>query len=292
MVFTPYKLTDNLMITDIYTCYYFEHSNRKKYVGESHDFWEIVYVDKGEVNANTGSGYYHLNQGNILIHSPNEYHCLESTATKAPNLFIVTFHCDSEDMNYFDRHKLFNLTNREQAILAKLMREGKRAFHMNTAPLCRNEQAEYGSEQLFKVYLIELLLTMIRNAELDRGQISLIPTTKENQTEHLVRRVIHYLEQHLSEKLTLDQICTQMNIGKTQLNIMFKRATGLGVMAYSNRLKIERAKKLIREEAYNLSEISNLLGYNSIHYFSRQFKQMEGMAPSEYAKTMEAHHEQ
>lgn len=292
MDFIKHRLREQLVVNDIYTCYYFEQSSREQYVAESHDFWEIVYVDKGEVNANTGSGYYRLNQGNILVHSPNEFHQLESTGSKAPNLFIVTFRCENEAMAFFEENKLFRIGQAEHAALARLMKEGLDAFGLNQYPIVPRPEAAFAAEQLFKLYLEQLLILIIRNARPTRQQAEqLMSTTAENQSAHMVKRIVAYLEQNLSGKITLDGLSAQFNMSRTQLNILFKRTVGTGIIAYLNRLRIERAKSYIREEVYNLTEISNLLGYSSVHYFSRHFKQSVGMTPSEYARTIKARNE-
>ncbi|MGI2293538.1 helix-turn-helix domain-containing protein [Paenibacillus sp. GXUN7292] len=171
------------------------------------------------------------------------------------------------------------------------MNEGMNAFQINSFPLLSNKQQVYGSEQLFKICLQQLLLTLIRNSAGNRERQSLITITRENQTADMVNQLIQYIEQHLSEKITLDELCAHINLGKTQTNIMFKRATGLELIAYVNKTKIEHAKKYIREETYNISEVANLLGYSSIHYFSRHFKKETGMTPSDYAKTIKARYE-
>lgn len=288
MDFVPYRLSEQIVVNDIYTCYYFELSNRQRYNGETHDFWEIVYVDKGEVNANTESGYYRLNQGNILVHSPNEYHQLESTGNKAPNLFIVTFRCDNEAMKFFDEHKLFRIGQVEHAVLARLMKESLNSFGLNLFPITPKQAAPFASEQLFKIYLEQLLILIIRNERSDMPQAALLSTTRENQSAHLSKQIIEYLERNLSSKITLDDLCVQFSMGRTQMNILFKRTVGTGIIAYVNQSKIEHAKKYIREEIYNLTEISDLLGYSSVHYFSRHFKKTVGMSPSEYARTIKA----
>ncbi len=53
-------------------------------------------------------------------------------------------------------------------------------------------------------------------------------------------------------------------------------------------MKIDAAKQLIRTEQMNFTQISEKLGYSSIHYFSRQFKKVTGMTPSEYASSIKA----
>lgn len=57
-------------------------------------------------------------------------------------------------------------------------------------------------------------------------------------------------------------------------------------MGYVNHLKLEKSKELIGKAELNITQISNYLGYSSVHYFSRQFKQKYGMSPSEYSKSL------
>ena len=64
--------------------------------------------------------------------------------------------------------------------------------------------------------------------------------------------------------------------------------TGGGVMEYFGRRKIEAAKEMIRRDDGNFTEIANRLGYQSIYYFSRHFKKVTGMTPSEYASGVRA----
>ena len=53
-------------------------------------------------------------------------------------------------------------------------------------------------------------------------------------------------------------------------------------------MKIDFAKQLIRENEMNFTQISDFLSYSSIHYFSRQFKKLSGMTPTEYATSIKA----
>ena len=62
----------------------------------------------------------------------------------------------------------------------------------------------------------------------------------------------------------------------------------MGVIEYFSKMKIDSAKHLIRIGNLNFSQIAERLGYNSIHYFSRQFKQLTGMTPTEYASSVKA----
>ena len=67
---------------------------------------------------------------------------------------------------------------------------------------------------------------------------------------------------------------------------VFKENTGKSPMEYYQHLKIIESKKLIREEKYSISEISDMLGYSSIHIFSRAFKKAVGFSPTAYKKSI------
>ena len=73
---------------------------------------------------------------------------------------------------------------------------------------------------------------------------------------------------------------------KSYLKKLFKNATGYSIMDYYTHLKIERAKILIKSGEMSVSEIAELLGYSSIHYFSRVFKKKTGLSPTEYKSTL------
>ena len=77
-------------------------------------------------------------------------------------------------------------------------------------------------------------------------------------------------------------------IGRAQLQKIFQEQHQCGAMDFFSRLKIAYARQLIRENQMNFTQISEFLGYSSIHYFSRQFKKISGMTPTEYITSIKA----
>ena len=76
MDYTGVRLKDTLTIQKLYTIHYYEFSKQYTFRGERHDFWEMVYVDRGEIHACAEEQDYLLKQGEILFHEPNEWHRL------------------------------------------------------------------------------------------------------------------------------------------------------------------------------------------------------------------------
>lgn len=92
MNYTPTLLHDSIHIDKLYTIHYFEYMCDFTFEGEQHDFWEFLYVDKGEVFATSGAKEILLKKGDIVFHQPDEFHSVNATGHSAPNLIVVSFH--------------------------------------------------------------------------------------------------------------------------------------------------------------------------------------------------------
>ena len=84
-----------IQIQKIYTIHYFEYMRDFIYSGESHDFWEFIYVDKGTVHISMDYTSHTLSGGDIAFHQPNEFHTIEATGENAPNLIVMSFACNN-----------------------------------------------------------------------------------------------------------------------------------------------------------------------------------------------------
>ena len=289
MNFVPTALKQDLVVNEIYTVHYFEFSKNYIFEGESHPFWEFVYVDKGEVNAVRDGEEVCLTKGQILFHKPNEFHTLMANGVTAPNILIVSFNCDNQCMSFFE-NKIANIGDHERRLLATIIAESETAFSTPlddpwTIRLERSENQNIGSEQFIKISIEWLLLSILRNNSTKHPQapVSLI---KENSQNEIFDKIVKYMEANLDKQLLLSEICRDNLVGRSYLQKLFREKTGGGAIDYFNRLKINAAKRMIRESSGNFTEISLKLGYNSIHYFSRQFKNMTGMTLSEYASSV------
>ncbi|WP_187274482.1 AraC family transcriptional regulator [Paenibacillus sp. N3.4] len=296
MEFVRTSLKESISIEKLISFHYFEYAKGYEFDGEQHDFWEFLYVDKGEVDVQADDRSLKLRQGNMIFHKPDEFHTVRvNQEHKPPNLIVISFECLSPAMDYF-HNKVIALKDRERNLLSSILQEGFQTFYPpfdNPAihHLERNPNAPFASEQVIKSFLEILLINLIRDNEDNAGRqttTKLSSAQKEKAEQQAVQQIIDYMKQHMSSSLSLDEICRAFHLGKSRLKDMFQSQLGSGVVEYFKHLKVEEAKTLIREQKYNVTEISAILGYGSIHYFSREFKKMTGMSPSEYAKTAKA----
>ena len=103
----------------LYSVHYFEWPISYAYSGESHDFWELLYVDKGAVEVTAGDRRLRLDQGQIIFHPPGEFHAF-SAAGAAPDLVVVGFDCVNPAMAFF-RNRITSLLPEERALLGRVV---------------------------------------------------------------------------------------------------------------------------------------------------------------------------
>ncbi len=286
-------LKELIRVDKLVTIHYFEFEKNYCFSGEAHQFWEFLYVDKGEVDILAGKKGYKLQKGDIVFHSPNEFHSVKANGRTAPNIMVVSFNCSSSAMDYFKSNKIFNLSSYQIDLLSKIFCEGQRTFLTNLncgyKELVKKEAAdEFASEQLIKLYIELLLIDIIRSNIKNENCNRIDTVVKEKMENDVVVEIINFMEENIYSNFTFDFICEKFFIGKTHLKTIFKKKTNESVMAYFQKLKMKEAKKLIREKKYNFSQIAEILGFESIHYFSRCFKKITNMTPSEYATSLKS----
>lgn len=293
MTYVKTKLKQEIQIDSIITLHYFEYMKDFVFKGESHDFWEFLYVDNGTVSVRSDDIWLTLNTGDIIFHRPNEFHAIKSIGKNSPNLIAISFVCDSPAMDFFI-HKSFTLTSEERSLISHIISEGRKSFatpmHIpSIEQVIIKEKTPFASEQLIILYLELFLITVARNHH--ESTTKHIHTPKDTPSKQSVKQerlqsILQYMEYHISEQLKIADICDTFCISRSSLQALFHDAFGRGIIDHFNAMKIQRAKEIIRDGTMNFTEIAYFLSYSSLPYFSKQFKAATGMSPSEYASSV------
>lgn len=292
MAYEKFMLDEDLHIDFIYTVHYFEYRSDFHFAGERHNFWEFQCVDKGTAEVQTDTGTHILNSGQLIFHKPNEFHTLTAVGKSAPNIVVVSFETSSPCMSFFE-NKILNLSDTERSLIGMLIAEARRCIStpLDDPYLQKMEKKKdslFGSQQLIRLYLEQMLIYMIRRHSFPQLSVPISKFANLKNDSAAYNKVMFYLEEHIRESVTIPQICHDNLIGRSQLQKMFREQHQCGVIDFFSQMKIDLAKQLIRENQMNFTQISEFLGYSSIHYFSRQFKKISGMTPSEYATSIKA----
>ena len=113
-----------------------------------------------------------------------------------------------------------------------------------------------------------------------------VTEARQHYQDELLERILQYIGDNLHDPLTIAEICHKFSMSRSSLQILFKENLNQTPKKYISELKLERSCQLLREGRYTVSEIAFMLGFNSIHYFSRAFTKKYNMAPSDYSKQL------
>jgi AraC-like DNA-binding protein len=278
-----------IQIDGFFTVYYFEHGKDFYHAPEQHDYWEMVYVDRGRIVTVTDGIGSVLEEGWAIFHEPNDVHAHVSNHRDANNMFVVTFRCDSPAMEFF-RKKTFQFNKESKKLLHLFMQEAANAVgeiqhdYATRQPLDFSGQV-VGSSQLMAAYLEELLIKLIRSGEQAKAICSNAESRRIGQDSTL-DMIEEYLQASLYQPLTLTQLCEHFYISKSHLSSLCSEGWGQSPMQVYAALKIAEAKKLLREDRMTVGEIADALCYSGIHSFSRTFKNATGFSPSAYRQSI------
>jgi AraC-like DNA-binding protein len=274
-------------IEKIITIFYMEFPKDFEYDGERHDFWEMVYIDKGEMICTADQNRFTLKSGEMTFHKPNEFHNLTGDNSVAPNVSIITFECRSRAMRYFEG-KIFKLDTEEKGLLSMLFEEGLSCFRLEDErdPLRQNmiriEGAPFGSSQMTKNLLEIFLIKLSRKTDVLTKKMRRSYVIDGVDVPYNVKEILDYMNAHVYGKITVRDIAEAMGKSESTVKKLFARYQKCGIMKYYNSLKIHEAKRLIREGAYNMTQISDMLHFDNPQYFAKCFKAATKMTPSEY----------
>ena len=292
MAYKSVVLEDSITINRVISVHYFQYMSDFSFPGESHDFWELVCVDRGEIDALAGERRLTLKKGNILFHKPNEFHNVLTNGKVSPSLVVIGFVCHSPAIKSFE-DQLMSVQDTEKELMAQIIVEARNTFSgrlddpYQEELIFNSEPLTFGSAQLISHYLEQLMIHLYRRyfsySLPVRSSRFLAEASSGNDTYN---RIVRYMEEHLGERMTIDRICRDNLVGRSQLQKLFRDTKGCGVIEFFSMMKIDTAKQMIRDNQLNFTQIADRLGYSSIHYFSRQFKQITTMTPSEYATSI------
>ena len=283
-----YRISNIITIKNIVSLHYFEFEPDFSSKGEQHNFWEIIYADKGNFQIETGDAAFTLKQGECYFHRPNEYHRHSADGKSAPNIFIANFVCNSQAMKLFNSKKIY-IPSTMRPIISNIIDESRKAFDLpfnrtEFAPLKPRENAILGGEQMIRTYLEQFIIFLLRKEYAGASTSAILGN--EAVTEHIASQMKKRIETSAYQNISVAEICREMKYSKTYLSKIFLHNFGCSINVYIAKVKIGEAKRLIREHEHNFSQISDMLCFSNPFYFSRVFRRVTGMSPTEYKRSV------
>jgi len=284
-----FKLNKSLDISSITSIHYFEFSDDFVDILEAHEEWELVYIDRGECDIVAGESLFTLKQGEMYFHKPHEPHMLKTIKGVAPNVFIITFSSPSVAMSYFEEKKIHASMSTKQHISA-IIHEAQGTFDLpfNTPDMkglkLKSNGSLWGGAQTVFLRFELMLIEIIRENNYYTEQKKMF-FPKDIIDDEFALKIIAFMEKRIYGKFTMSELSRELSFGKTYISKYFSKVSGYSIVNYFTMMKINEAKRLIRETSHNFFEISEMLMFTNSHYFSSVFKKYTGMTPTQYKKS-------
>lgn len=138
-----------------------------------------------------------------------------------------------------------------------------------------------GYRSIYKQTTTEQVVNWLRI--LEEELCRLFENHHKDYKNHIVINVKKYINSHVSERLSLNEVAAVFGISPNYLSQLFGKYNDLGFSEYINTCKINEAKRLLDEGSMKVYEVADRLGFESSFYFSKVFKKLEGVSPSDYA---------
>ncbi len=249
-------------------------------VKHAHDYYQLIYCQRGTGEVEVGDKTFTVTPGHAYLVPPMVMHSI--TPNEGMRISEVKFQVESNvlaetlaTLPYeidVDEHVSLRLSMKE------IVREGL------SGALFSHESTN-AALTLFLIRLLREHNVKSENMELQSYYFNKTPGKESDPTEKAdadFLKVLDYIEKHLYEEISLDDLAEIAHFEKTYLITKFKEIWGLSPIKYVNTMRIERAKSLLLHSDKSITEIAYETGFGSIHYFSRYFKDTVGLTPNEY----------
>lgn len=264
-----FQVKNLLKVGSLYTFFYQEKEQGFFFPGEAHPMLELTYVDQGSLHSVADGVDLLLEQGDLVLYGPNQWHMQYADIGVAPRFVTISFDLDGGSLSSL-YNKKFRGSQQAASLLQQMLREQER---MDT----------YSGDMIMSL-LSMLLLTLQRQEDAPAPKLK---TSNALHSENeIIRRAQQYISAHIREKLSVPLVARMVDVSPSYLTALFHKNLQISPGEYIRRIKLQESKQMIREDNMNFTEIAAALQYSTVHHFSRQFKDKFGITPTEYAKSV------
>jgi AraC-like DNA-binding protein len=242
-----------------------------------------MYIYEGSCVITTGSDTQEIAAPQILFFPPNFAHGI--THVLSERLVTLDIKFSIQDVSA--------LTTLSIIPVVSVPRDEQPKYLLEQI---RNEgfQRQYGYQNVCAHQLSLLLLMLLRwHTEIDTTSLHPHADTIEMKTEResnpLTSGIIEFLQEHYMKTLTSDQLEHQFNYSYRYISSVFRHDMQMTPMAYQKQIRIARAQDLLSYTQFELKEIAQVIGYSSVHEFSRHFKTQVGIPPGKWRENSQHH---
>lgn len=270
------RILPNIQIREILGYYYSVRIAGYHFKGEKHDYFELTYVDRGCMQTEVDGQTFELTERDLIVYGPGQFHTQRTPLGQSCSYMTIIFYM--ENLAPASETIPYNL------LLNKVFHYDKRIYNLIQAFAQESDTGLPFHHSLQLCLLLEIVIRLFQYNYIENENTHLISNSRQHYQDELLEKILSYIDDSICDPLTVAEICQKFSVSRSFIQILFKENLHQTPKKYIIDLKLEKSCQMIRENKYTISEIALMLGFNSIHYFSRAFTKKYNLAPSEYSK--------
>ena len=264
-----------------------------EYVGvmHKHEFIEVVYILSGSSTHFVGEKSYKVNSGDVVLINSGVPHrfcpCEDGGKFVAYDLMFTPDFIDSTAIEMSDFNSLknsflfYSLFPKDSNALPDLFVRNTKLT--NYGEIFNRIYNEYGSRekgftQIIRAYSIELIIKIFRDIE--RGGAAILSAENKKTVEN----ALSFIRENYNSKISVGDIASQVFLSPDYFRKLFKRVTGISVINYIHKMRLDKACSLLKTTDLSIKDICYQTGYTDLQAFYKTFKKALGTTPQNYRK--------
>lgn len=273
------EMTNGLMINRVTRNY--EYTMPMKHF---HNEYEIYYLLEGERYYFIEKETYYVKKGSLVLVNHNQIHKTGFVGKSFHDRILIELK-EEPFASFFSLTKTLSLStlfSKYYGVIELDEKDQKIVEGLLFGIVSEIKSKSLGYEFMVQQKLAELLLLALRKKQ-EIGILTKCSTA--NTPKHLkVHEVANFIVNHSKDCSSLDVLAKRFYVSKCYMSRIFKEVTGFTVNEYINIHRIQKAQELLISSEYNITEVSELVGYESITYFEKVFRKYTETTPLKYRK--------
>ncbi|MFR5832574.1 MAG: AraC family transcriptional regulator [Acutalibacteraceae bacterium] len=281
----PSKWTSSQLMTNKnYEINFYSDKDFKAVSLHSHDFYELYFFVSGNASYIIENGHYALHSGDILMISPQNLHQLDINDSRETYERVVLWlnpkYVKTLSSAASDLSECFALCDERKDFLLRDAEVSATVKDLLFSLYSKSNSEEFGSDIECENIIRDVLLVISRY--LRKSTRSAASDGMQNRlAASPVTKILRYVDEHLGDDLTLDNIAENVFLNKFYIARLFKKETNSTLHQYILKKRLLQSKKLI-ENNVPIAEVCTKCGFNDYSHFFRAFKSEYGITPKQY----------
>lgn len=253
-----------------------------------HQEFEIYYLLSGERKYFINNTIYKIQQGNLILIDANEIHKTGNIGQQSHERTVLNFSPSflKEFYPYISQLRLLDCFNSKYRVLPLSFQYKKNVEVILNKMLDLTQKQSDFNDTRKKFYLQILLCELLVLID------NFIDELKEKEYEYTqlihpkISEIIKYINEHYQEFITLEDMANRFKMSTSYLSKLFYKTTNFTFTQYLNSVRIKNSKYLLENPEYRIIDVAQKSGFNSNTHFTRVFKNVTGVSPTEYRKLL------